>query len=64
MPWSGDHYRSPMLHLSQVARPKAIEIAKALLADGMDERRAIRIAIARAAEQWVQRRGLAAREVG
>jgi uncharacterized protein YdaT len=52
-----------MLHLGEVARAKAIEIANALLADGMDEGQAIRIAIARA-EQWARRRGLAARDVG
>jgi uncharacterized protein YdaT len=52
-----------MLHLSQVARAKAIEIANALLASGMDEGRAIRSVIARA-EPWARRRGLAARGVG
>lgn len=63
MPWSEDHYPPSMLHLSQVARAKAIEIANALLASGMDEGRAIRSVIARA-EPWARRRGLAARGVG
>ena len=63
MPWSEDHYPSSMLNLSAVARAKAIEIANALLAEGMDEGQAIRIAIARA-EQWAWRRGLAPRAVG
>ncbi|HQR55521.1 MAG TPA: hypothetical protein PLW72_05995 [Burkholderiaceae bacterium] len=52
-----------MRHLSPVARAKAIEIANALLADGMEEGQAIRIAIARA-EQWARHRGLAARDIG
>jgi uncharacterized protein YdaT len=52
-----------MLHLSDVARAKAIEIANALLAEGKDEGQAIRIAIVRA-EQWARRRGLAARDIG
>ena len=52
-----------MRHLSDVARAKAIEIANALLAEGMDEGQAIRIAIARA-EQWAWRRGLAVRDIG
>ena len=63
MPWSEDRYPPSMLHLGQVARAKAIEIANALLADGMDEGRVIRIAIARA-EQWARCRGLTARDVG
>jgi uncharacterized protein YdaT len=61
MPWSEDHYPSSMLHLSPVARAKAIEIANALLADGMDEGQAIRIAMAQAG-QWARRRGLSPRD--
>jgi uncharacterized protein YdaT len=51
-----------MLHLSPVARAKVIEIANALLADGMDEGRAVRIAMAQTG-QWVRRRGLSPRDV-
>lgn len=46
-----------MLHLSPIVREKAIEIANALLAEGMEDGRAIRIAIARA-KQWAERRGV------
>jgi len=38
-------------------RRKAIEIANALLAEGCDEGKAIRIAIAKAKE-WARKRGL------
>jgi uncharacterized protein YdaT len=38
-------------------REKAIEIANALLEEGMDDGRAIRIALAKA-KQWAARRGL------
>jgi uncharacterized protein YdaT len=50
-----------MRHLSEAARAKAIAIANALLAEGMDEGRAIRIAIAKA-EEWARRHGLPVRE--
>jgi uncharacterized protein YdaT len=50
-----------MRHLSEVTRSKAIEIVNALLAEGMDEGRAIRIAIA-TAEAWARRRGLPERD--
>ena len=40
---------------------KAIEIANALLADGMEEGKAIRIAIAKA-EAWARRRELPVRD--
>ena len=43
--------------LSEPVREKAIEIANALLEEGMDEGRAIRIAIAKAKE-WAARRSL------
>ena len=45
-----------MSHLPEVIREKAIEIANALLEEGYDEGRAIRIAIAKAKE-WAARRG-------
>jgi uncharacterized protein YdaT len=50
-----------MRHLSEVTRSKAIEIANALLAEGMEEGMAIRIAIAKA-EAWARRRGLPVRD--
>jgi len=48
MPWTADRYPVSMKHLSPWVRDKAIEIANALLDEGMDEGRAIRIAIAKA----------------
>lgn len=63
MPWNEDHYPPSMRHLSEVTRAKAIEIANALLADGMDEGKAIRIATARA-EEWARRRSLPVRDTG
>jgi len=50
-----------MRHLSAAARAKAIEIANALLAEGMDEGKAIRIAIAKAKE-WARGHGLPTRD--
>lgn len=61
MPWSEARYPVSMRHLSVPVRAKAIEIANALLAEGMEEGRAIRIAIARA-EDWAARRGLPLRD--
>jgi len=46
-----------MAHLPELVREKAIEIANALLADGYEEGRAIRIAIAQA-KRWAQARGI------
>ena len=54
MPWTELRYPPAMRHLPQGTRAKAIEIANALLDEGMDEGRAIRIAIAKAKE-WAQR---------
>jgi len=51
MPWNSVHFPVSMRHLSQVAREKAIAIANALLAEGMNEGKAIRIAIAKA-KSW------------
>lgn len=53
MPWSDSHYPVSMKHLAPATREKAIEIANALLAEGMEEGKAIRIAIAKA-KQWVE----------
>ena len=61
MPWSEDYYPTSMRHLSEVTRSKAIEIANALLAEGMEEGMVIRIAIAKA-EAWARRRGLQVRD--
>lgn len=57
MPWNETYFPSSMRHLSPAVRAKAIAIANALLAEGMDEGRAIRIAIAKA-KQWAAERGL------
>lgn len=61
MPWNASDFPVSMRHLSAGAREKAIEIANALLADGMDEGKAIRIAIAQA-KRWAQHHGLPVRE--
>jgi uncharacterized protein YdaT len=51
--------RSPpsMSHLPKPVREKAIEIANALLGEGMEEAKAIRIGTAKAKE-WARRNGL------
>jgi uncharacterized protein YdaT len=48
MPWTADRYPAAMRRLPPDVRAKAIEIANALLGEGYDEGRAIRIAIAAA----------------
>ena len=53
MPWNEWRYPVAMRHLAPATRSKAIEIANALLAEGMDEGKAIRIAIAKGKE-WAQ----------
>ncbi|HYB12049.1 MAG TPA: hypothetical protein VEG67_01180 [Myxococcota bacterium] len=57
MPWTMLRYPKAMEALPEPVREKAIEIANALLAEGMEEGKAIRIAIAKA-KQWAARRGL------
>jgi len=57
MPWNDEYFPVAMKHLSRVTRHKAIEIANALLAEGMDEGKAIRIAIAKA-KAWAAEHGL------
>ena len=52
MPWTAQRFPVAMRHLPEATRHKAIAIANALLDEGMDEGRAIRIAIAKA-RQWV-----------
>jgi uncharacterized protein YdaT len=56
MPWTASDYPASMRHLSTPAREKAIELANALLAEGMEEGKAIRIAIAKAKE-WARSHG-------
>ena len=55
MPWNADRYPASMRNLPAPVRAKAIEIANALLDEGMDDGRAIRIAIAKA-KAWAARR--------
>ncbi|MCW5633571.1 MAG: hypothetical protein KIT17_09560 [Rubrivivax sp.] len=63
MPWDEWRYPVSMRRLAPVVRTKAIDIANALLAEGMDEGRAIRIAIA-GAKAWARRHGLVAWSTG
>lgn len=56
MPWNESYYPASMRHLDPAVREKAIEIANALLGEGMEEGMAIRIAIAKAKE-WAERHG-------
>lgn len=51
MPWSEHRYPRAMNNLPPRVRGKAIDIANALLAQGCEEGRAIRIAISRA-KRW------------
>lgn len=57
MPWDETDYPVAMRHLPAIVRSKAIAIANALLAEGYDEGKAIRVAIAKAKE-WAIARGL------
>ncbi|HQN64684.1 MAG TPA: hypothetical protein PLR90_03565 [Methylophilus sp.] len=59
MPWNEYHYPPAMIHLPSTVRTKAIVIANALLEEGMDEGKAIRIAIAKAKEWAVHHLGSA-----
>jgi uncharacterized protein YdaT len=54
MPWNSDYFPASMKHLPPPVRDKAVEIANALLEEGMNEGKAIRIAIAKAKE-WAER---------
>ncbi len=56
MPWNSSYFPVSMKYLDPVVREKAIEIANALLEDGYEEGKAIRIAIAKA-KQWWQHHG-------
>ena len=55
MPWDETYYPPSMRNLAPDVRLKAIEIANALLDEGYDEGRPIRIAIAKAKE-WAANR--------
>jgi uncharacterized protein YdaT len=57
MPWTLDRYPPAMRRLAAPVRAKAIEIANALLEEGMDDGFAIRIAITKA-RQWAERHGV------
>ncbi len=48
MPWTAERYPPSMTRLAPLVRRKAIEIANAMLGEGCDEGKAIRIGIARA----------------
>ena len=56
MPWNETRFPASMRRLPPLVRAKAIEIANALLEEGYDEGKAIRIAIAKARE-WAEHRG-------
>jgi uncharacterized protein YdaT len=55
MPWDENYYPVSMRNLPEQVRLKAIEIANALLEEGYNEGKAIRIAIAKARE-WAEAR--------
>ena len=57
MPWNSNDYPPSMNHLSPRVREKAIEIANALLDEGNDEGKAIRVGIAQA-KRWARAHGL------
>ena len=48
MPWDKKNYPDSIKNLDKKVREKAIEIANSLLEDGMEEGRAIAIAISQA----------------
>ena len=54
MPWNATRFPPAMANLPEPVRAKALEIANALLDDGNDKGRSIRIAIAQA-KRWAQR---------
>ncbi len=57
MPWTHDDYPQSMKNLKPTVRDKAVDIANALLKDGMEEGRAIRIATSQA-EEWAENRDM------
>lgn len=63
MPWNEMRYPVSMRRLDSRTRAKAIEIANALLEEGHEEGKAIRIAIAKAKE-WAGHQSFARRPRG
>ncbi len=57
MPWSETYFPRSMANLHPSVRAEAVKIANALLEQGYDEGKAIRIAIAQA-KRWAERRSL------
>ena len=53
MPWTNSYCPASIKNLAPAVREKAIEIANALLAEGMEEGMAIRVAISEA-KQWAR----------
>jgi uncharacterized protein YdaT len=53
MPWNATYFPTSMKNLPPLVREKAIAIANALLAEGVDEGKAIRVAIAKA-KRWAR----------
>ncbi len=53
MPWNEGYFPRSMVNLARPTRLKAIEIANALLGEGYEEGRAIRIAISQA-KRWAE----------
>jgi len=56
MPWTKDKYPDSLKNFMAPVRNKAIDIANALLEDGMEEGRAVSIATAQAKE-WAENHG-------
>jgi len=56
MPWTPEDCPAAMRNLPEAVREKAVDIANALLREGHEEGRAIRIGIAKAWE-WAQHHG-------
>ena len=56
MPWTSKQYPPSMKNLMAPVRKKAVEIANALLYEGMEEGRAIATATKKA-EEWAEKRG-------
>lgn len=63
MPWNESHFPRSMANLAPLVRAKAIEIANALLEQGYDEGKAIRIAIAQA-KRWAGRDSMGSSDAG
>jgi uncharacterized protein YdaT len=57
MPWTPEYFPVSMRNLPEPVRLKAIAIANALLDEGMEEGKAIRIAISKSKE-WARHHGL------